>query len=84
MKKTRIIVEDPDARPLWARYYEPETNRPFFSDRRGIVLYDYMEVSQERRGGYGWYGSWPQGVLDKYPAWLERIGEKPVCGDCCE
>ncbi|MDE6857717.1 MAG: hypothetical protein K2J33_03145, partial [Alistipes sp.] len=47
-------------------------------------LYDYMEVSQERRGGYGWYGSWPQGVLDKYPAWLERIGEKPVCGDCCE
>ncbi|MDE6779537.1 MAG: pectate lyase [Alistipes sp.] len=84
VKKTRIIVEDPDARPLWARYYELETNRPFFSDRRGIVLYDYMEVSQERRGGYGWYGSWPQGVLDKYPAWLERIGEKPVCGDCCE
>lgn len=84
VKKTRIVVEDPEAEPVWARYYELDTNRPFFSDRRGIVLYDFMEVSQERRGGYGWYGGWPQSVLDKYPAWAERVGVKTSCGTCCE
>lgn len=82
--RTRIRVEDPDAGPIWARYYELDTNRPFFSDRRGGILYDYMEVSQERRGGYGWYGEWPEDVLKKYPKWLKRAERKSPCGTCCE
>ena len=29
-------VEDPNAEPLWARFYEIETNRPFFCGRDGV------------------------------------------------
>lgn len=70
--KTRILVADPDAKPMWARYYELDTNRPFFSDRRGEKLYDYMEVSQERRAGYGWYGYWGDRLQEKYQKWIEK------------
>ncbi len=73
VSKTRILVADPDAKPMWARYYELDTNRPFFSDRRGIILYDYMEISAERRAGYGWYGYWGEGLQDKYEKWKKKL-----------
>lgn len=66
----RVIVEDPDAPPIWTRFYELETNRPFFCNRDGIIVYSLAEVALERRTGYGWYGSWPAKVIDvEYPAW---------------
>ena len=71
--KTRVLVKDPDAKPMWARYYELDTNRPFFSDRRGEKLYDYMEISQERRAGYGWYGYWGERLQEKYEKWKKKL-----------
>lgn len=65
----RQLVEDP-ASSIWARYYEIETNRPFFCDRDGVVKYSYNELDYERRNGYAWYGTWPKNLLDKtYPTW---------------
>jgi len=70
------VVEDKDALPIWARYYEIETNGPFFSNRDGVKVFNLDEVDQERRIGYAWYGYWPSELLNsKYPEWLERIYE---------
>lgn len=68
--KNKVAVKDPAAPPLWARFYEIETNRPFFADRDGVAKYDLSEIGYERRNGYAWYGNWPQRLLDReYPAW---------------
>ena len=59
----RVVVEDPDADPIWARFYEIETNRPLFSDRDGSIHYDVSEISKERRTGYAWYGNWAKKLV---------------------
>ncbi|TWU12995.1 Pectic acid lyase [Symmachiella macrocystis] len=73
-KIDRIEVQDPQAPPIWTRYYEIETNRPFFCNRDGIKVYRLADVKLERRVGYGWYGNWPVHLkTDLYPAWKARI-----------
>lgn len=42
---------------LWARLYEVGSNRPIYGDRDGQIHYDYYELSEERRKGYAWRGS---------------------------
>jgi PelA/Pel-15E family pectate lyase len=59
------------AGPIWARMYEIGTDRPIFSNRDGIVLYDWNELT-DRRTGYGWYGEEPAGALERYEAWSRR------------
>ena len=69
----RQLVADSTS-TIWARYYEIDTNKPFFCDRDGVVKYRYAELDYERRNGYAWYGTWAQNLLDKnYPAWLKKI-----------
>jgi len=69
----KVIIKDPNAPPLWARFYEIGTNRPIFGDRDGKVYYAMPEISPERRTGYTWYGNWPAELLDKdYPAWQKK------------
>ncbi|HAA73962.1 TPA: pectate lyase [Candidatus Latescibacteria bacterium] len=71
--RDRVVVEDPGAPPIWARYYEVDTNRPFFCNRDGIKVYSLAEVKLERRTGYGWYTGSPSRLLDvDYPAWKAR------------
>ncbi|MET0647356.1 MAG: pectate lyase [Pyrinomonadaceae bacterium] len=73
----RSLVKDPQAPPLWARFYELGTNRPVFEGRDGIVRYSVMEIEAERRNGYGWYTEEPRKLLNKdYPAWQKRL-KKP-------
>lgn len=67
----RVAVNDPDAPPLWARFYEIETNRPFFCDRDGVKKYSYNEIKAERRNGYSWYGDWGEDVIRQYEDWKE-------------
>ena len=69
----RRIVADPDAGPLWARFYELGSNRPIFLDRDSVVRYAFSEIGQERRTGYAYYGSWAAKLLaDEYPRWKEK------------
>ncbi|HEX8914775.1 MAG TPA: pectate lyase [Humisphaera sp.] len=70
--KDKVVVDDPAAPPLWARFYEVETNRPFFCSRDGVKRYDLAEISHERRNGYAWYGNWGNDVLKAYPKWKAR------------
>ena len=68
-----IVVKDPDAPPLWARFHEIGTNRPFMANRDGNKVYSLSQVALERRTGYAWYGYWPARILEKdYPIWKNK------------
>lgn len=68
-----MAVEDPHAPPLWARFYEIDTNRPFMANRDGKKVYRLSDVERERRTGYSWYGPYAKGLLESdYPAWRKR------------
>lgn len=69
------LIKASNASPLWARFYELQTNRPIFSDRDGVVKYDLQEIGSERRGGYTWYGTWGERVLATYAKWPHRTGD---------
>ena len=68
----RTLVEDASAAPIWARFYEIETNRPFFSDRDGVKKYDLSEIGSERRNGYAWYNTAGDDVARAYAKWPHR------------
>ncbi|WP_246000616.1 pectate lyase [Pontibacter diazotrophicus] len=70
-----VVVKDPSAPPLWARFYEIGTNKPMFVGRDGIVRDKLSEIEEERRNGYSWYVSSPQELLEKdYPDWKQKWG----------
>ena len=54
--KDKVVVKDPNAPGLWARFYEIGTNRPIFCDRDGVAKHDLSEIGYERRNGYACYG----------------------------
>ena len=69
------VVADPQAPPLWARFYDLETNRPIFLGRDSVVHYEVSQIERERRRGYRYYGDRPAALLrDDYPAWKRRVG----------
>ncbi len=72
-EKDRVVVESPDAEPLWARFMELNDNRPFFCDRSGKKKYSMAEISFERRNGYAWYTNEPKEVLKKYEHWKKDL-----------
>jgi len=75
--RDRTVVKDASANPIWARFYEIETNRPIFSGRDGVKKYALAEIEYERRNGYAWLGYWPERLLSEdFPAWKSRIASK--------
>lgn len=72
VKRDRILIDDPTASGLWARYYELETNEIFFCNRDGVKVYSLEEIAPERRVGYGWYGKWGERVYRGYQKWMDR------------
>jgi PelA/Pel-15E family pectate lyase len=70
--RNRVVVKDASAPPIWARFYQIGTNRPFFCSRDGIMRFNLSEISYERRNHYSWLGYWPQQLLEKdYPVWAK-------------
>jgi PelA/Pel-15E family pectate lyase len=70
-----VAIEDSAAPPLWARFYEIETNRPFMANRDGTKVFRLAEVDRERRTGYSWYGGYATRLLERdYPAWQKKWG----------
>ncbi len=67
------VIADPTAGPLWARFYELDTNRPLFMDRDSKPVYNFAEIDRERRVGYAYYGTWGDSLLAKdYPRWRAK------------
>ncbi|WP_200974919.1 pectate lyase [Echinicola sp. 20G] len=67
------VIEDPEGRPLWARFYELNTQKPIFVGRDSQIKYDLSEIEYERRVGYSYLGNYAERVLDKdYPEWKSK------------
>ena len=72
--KDLVVVSDPEADPLWARFYELGSFKPLFCDRDSIPKYSLAEIGRQRRTGYRWYGDWPRKLIDiDYPAWKAKL-----------
>jgi len=70
----RRAVADAKAPPIWARFYEIETNRPFMANRDGTKVYRLADVDRERRTGYRWYGNFASELLAReLPAWRTLV-----------
>jgi PelA/Pel-15E family pectate lyase len=70
--KDRIVVEDPNS-TVWARFYDLETGKPFFTGRNSIPKNTLAEIENERRVGYAYYGTWPKNLVEKeYPNWVKK------------
>ena len=73
--KDRIVVSDSSS-IVWARFYDFETNKPFFVGRNSIPKNTLAEIENERRVGYAYYGTWAKNLLEKeYPNWVKKWGE---------
>ena len=67
----RVLRDDPNG-VVWARFYEIDTNKPFFCNRDGVKVDSLDKVSAERRAGYAWYGDWGKPLPKAYAEWKER------------
>jgi len=79
----RVLQKAPGS-AIWARFYDIQTNQPFFCGRDGIRKSSVAEIEHERRVGYGWYGEWPRRLLEKeYPEWVKSLsgGTAGLSGD---
>lgn len=67
--KDRVLLPDSNG-VVWARFYDVETNEPFFAGRDSRRHSSLSEIENERRIGYAWYGTWPLKLLKtEYPEW---------------
>lgn len=72
--KDRVLVADAGS-VIWARFYDIDSNQPFFSGRDSHKVWKLEDIEHERRIGYAWYGMWPKDLLEKeYPAWKKKNG----------
>lgn len=71
-EKDYRMVKTANAPRIWARFYEVETNRPFFCGRDGVKKYRVEDIEYERRNGYSWYNRAPEKVLEQYDQWKKR------------
>ena len=70
----KVVVDDPKAGGLWARFHEIGTNRTIFCGRDGVIRYNLAEIEHERRVGYAWYTEAPARLLEvEFPVWHEHI-----------
>jgi PelA/Pel-15E family pectate lyase len=69
----RVVIQNPNAPPIWARFYDIETNKPFFVGRDSVKKATLAEIEQERRAGYAYYTTAPTYLLaTEYPAWKKK------------
>ena len=69
----RVEVKDPDAPPIWTRYYDLDTEKPIFCTRQRQITSSYTDLSRERRTGYSWYGYYPARLLgEEYRGWQQK------------
>lgn len=73
-KKDYRMISCENCPPLWARFYDLHTNRPFFCDRDGVKKYNLSEIGHERRNGYSWYNTAGTKVLKRYEKWEKELG----------
>lgn len=61
---------------LWYRYYEVDSDVPFFAGRDGIKKYDLALVEDERRNNYSWGDKYASKILHLAPRYYKNIDSK--------
>ncbi len=69
----RHLESKADAGPLWPRYTSLTTGKPIFGDRDKSIHDNVMEISLERRNGYGWYTQDPEQAIAEFREWNTRL-----------
>lgn len=72
--RDKFEVKDPSAPPLWARFYDLETGKPYVCDRDGVKKASIAEIGRERRVGYAWYTNRGTQVAEAYKKWKAKQG----------
>lgn len=73
----RFVVSEPNAPPLWARFYELKTMRPVFGSDDGSLHYSLDQIDYGRRVGYDWYDVRPKDVIaHQWPEWKAKLPAK--------
>lgn len=67
------LIEDPEAGPIWGRFYDLENSEIFVCDRDGIPRKSLQEIGVERRNGYSWYNDRPLELFSLYEKWKDRF-----------
>lgn len=71
--RDRYVIEKEGAGPLWARFYDIETNKPMFVGRDGVVKESLNDIEHERRVGYSYLANYAEELLNvEYPAWEKK------------
>ncbi len=68
----KMVKEDVNASDVWARFYDLDTEKPYFCDRDGVKRNSFAELGYNRRNGYGWYTYAPEKALSKYAEWKAK------------
>ena len=71
-----VVVPDPEAPPLWARFHDMQNGRPMFAGMDGVVKNDISEIDRERRNGYGWFNHAGETVFAEHAEWRRRTQGK--------
>ncbi|MES2571390.1 MAG: pectate lyase [Verrucomicrobiota bacterium] len=68
-------IQDPEAKPLWARFYDISTNQPLWSDMDGIPRLGMENIGWARHG-YAWTRDWAAALLERdLPAWKTKLSK---------
>ncbi|MDE6192651.1 MAG: pectate lyase [Muribaculaceae bacterium] len=67
-----LLVADPEAGPLWGRFYDLENCEIYVCDRDGVPRKSLEEIGRERRNGYSWYNNYPAYLYEPYDKWADR------------
>ncbi len=70
------LVESLNAPLLWARFYDLETEQPYYCDRDGVKRDDVSDLCRERRMGYSWLSRSPSDIIARYNKWMRGKGGK--------
>ena len=72
--RDKVVIKDPEASPLWARFYDIQSNTPIFCSRDGVPRKTLAEISHERRNNYSWLGAFARDLFARdLPAWKKRL-----------
>lgn len=66
-------VEDPDAKPIWSRFYDLDKCEPYVCDRDGVPHRHISEIGHERRNGYSWFTYSPSELYPLYEEWKNKL-----------
>jgi PelA/Pel-15E family pectate lyase len=70
--RDRVLVAQPGS-TLWARFYDLDTNQPFYVGRDGVKRAHLADIENERRTGYVYASTWPEKLLTReYPKWQQK------------